>query len=86
MATAQTKMDDLIKIKVVKDSLSELENLGTLKVDAANRFNDAVEVKAKEAGLEKTVLSQFVMAKVNDKEQDFARKCGQLSLLSEEIG
>lgn len=74
-----------LKLKPVRDSLSELRGLCQMAIDAAERYTDACKAVAEKAGLEPSVLKGYVTAAVRDKLADHAKRAGQMSLLLEEL-
>lgn len=75
-----------LKLKPVRDALSELRGLCQRAIDASESYGDACKAVAEKAGLEHTVLKGYVTALVRDKMADHAKKAGQISLLLDELG
>lgn len=73
-----------IKIAAVLDALPELELACQRKIDAAESFADACKAVATKAGIEASVISTYVTAKVKDTLEKQQKKVEQLNLLFEE--
>lgn len=63
------------------DHISELEDLCTLKIAAEDKLNQAINEVAEKYKFDKTVLRQFITARVRDKEEEFHKRQDQMSFL-----
>lgn len=80
----QQASGDAIKIAAVLDALPELERACQRKIDAAESFTDACKAVALKAGIEPSVVSTYVTAKIKDTLEKQQKKAEQLNLLFEE--
>jgi len=85
MSVAEETLRDLTAIEILKQALNNLEDLCTMKVAAAEAFNEAVKAVAKKTGMDKAVLSSYITARVKNKLEDFEKKQEQMEFLFEGI-
>ena len=70
----------------IRRCIGELESLANAKIAAAEQFDDAITMAAIKCGVIKSVLSQYINARVTDTVKKKAQSAEQLSLLfGEEI-
>ena len=74
-----------IKLNEIRGGTDELERLCSRKIDAAEDFTNAVKLIALKAGIDASVLSTFITAKVNDTLKKKQNQAEQLALLFEEL-
>lgn len=70
-----------INLTEIKTAIPELESLANRKIEAGEDFDAALTVCAIKAGVIKSVLSQYIMARVNDTVKKKSQSAEQLSLL-----
>ena len=81
----EVPLTGLLNIKLIRDSLDELEVACQRKIDMSNAYLDAVKAVARKACIEPSVLAAFVNAHVKDTIEDQQKKAEQLSFLFDEI-
>lgn len=81
----EAPLTGLLNIKLIRDSLDELEVACQRKIDLSNAYLDAVKAVARKACVEPSVLAAFINARVKDTLDDQQKKAEQLSLLFDEI-
>jgi hypothetical protein len=74
-----------IKLNEVRGSIEELETLCRRKIDAADDFANACKLAALKGGIDASVLSTYVTAKVNDTLRKKQNQAEQLQILFDEI-
>lgn len=74
-----------INLTDLRKKIGELEALCNAKIDAAERFADAITVAGISSGIMPAVLSQYIVARVTDTVKKKARSANQLSLLFDEL-
>lgn len=71
----------MILTSEIKKRLPELQALCMRAMDEAETFREAVKLTAKKCGVESSVLSAYVKAKVTDKLEAQEQKSRQMTLL-----
>ena len=75
-----------VNLTEIRRCIGELEALANAKIEAAEQYNDAVTMAAIKCGVIKSVLAQYINARVTDTVKKKAQSAEQLSLLfGEEI-
>ena len=74
-----------IKLGEIRGASPKLESLCDAKISAAEDFANAVKLAALQAGVDASVLSTYITAKVNDTLRKKQNQAEQLTLLFEEL-
>ena len=83
---APTTIETPLAISAVRERLKDLETLAEQKLAAQVAFSEAVKASAKKAKIEPSVLSSYIMARVQGTLEKKQRAANQLTLLFEEFG
>ena len=74
-----------IKLHEIRGATEELEKLCSRKIDAAEDFTNACKLAALKAGIDASVLSTYITAKVNDTLKKKQNQAEQLAILFDEL-
>lgn len=74
-----------IRLSEIRGATDKLEALCTAKIDAAEDFANAVKLAALQGGVDASVLSTYITAKVNDTLKKKQNQAEQLALLFDEL-